>query len=139
MSHSAPGHEIPLLAKKVSIWPDAESVVSSENRVAIEISSQMLLESSTEYIMTVVKRDENTVLLGMPLYEYRCNNCDNTFDTLIRSLEGTPSVTCKLCSSADVHRLVSRFAMVGGFDDTFVSSPDASAGGCCGGSCGCRH
>lgn len=71
----------------------------------------------------------------MPVYEYRCKDCDTTFDKLVRSSDDS-SVTCKSCSSENVRRMVSSFAMVGGYDDTFTAS---SGGGCCGGSCGCGH
>ena len=75
----------------------------------------------------------------MPVYEYACHDCNARFDTLVRHRDLADSVTCKECSSANVRRLVSGFAMVGGYDDTFVPSQMASGGGCCGGSCGCRH
>jgi putative FmdB family regulatory protein len=76
----------------------------------------------------------------MPIYEYHCKECDSTFDTLVRNLGASDDVTCESCSSTNVRRLISRFAMVGGFDDTFVAGDVAgSAGGCCGGSCGCGH
>jgi putative FmdB family regulatory protein len=76
----------------------------------------------------------------MPIYEYRCTDCDSKFDALIRTQEVTTDVTCDTCSSTNVRRLVSSFAMVGGFDDTFVSRDVGnSEGGCCGGSCGCSH
>lgn len=72
----------------------------------------------------------------MPLYEFRCNECDRRFDALVRA--GQPvTVACQTCESTNVRRLVSTFATVGGFDDTFQMSESASGGGCCGGKGGC--
>lgn len=74
----------------------------------------------------------------MPVYEYRCKDCDTQFDSFVRSFDAADSVTCRSCSSGNVRRLVSTFATFGGFDDQVVQS-QSSTGGCCGGSCGCRH
>jgi len=75
----------------------------------------------------------------MPLYEYRCNECNSEFDTLVRTPAAADDVTCRTCESANVHRLVSGFATVGGYDDEYVSRSSSPSGGCCGGSCGCGH
>lgn len=75
----------------------------------------------------------------MPLYEYRCNECNTRFDTLVRSVTVAEDVACQACESKNVRRLVSGFATVGGYDDEFVPRQTASGGGCCGGSCGCSH
>jgi putative FmdB family regulatory protein len=76
----------------------------------------------------------------MPIYEYRCNDCHATFDTLVRSRDLADSVSCRECSSDNVRRLISGFATVGGYDDEFVPrQSSAGGGGCCGGSCGCKH
>ena len=48
----------------------------------------------------------------MPLYEYRCRECNNRFELLVRdSQQGV----CPACHSEDLERLVSSFA---------VSSPE---------------
>jgi putative FmdB family regulatory protein len=75
----------------------------------------------------------------MPVYEFVCRDCHSRFDTLVRSFDAAKDVTCRECSGPNVRRLVSGFAMVGGYDDPIVSSGDAGSGGCCGGSCGCHH
>jgi putative FmdB family regulatory protein len=76
----------------------------------------------------------------MPIYEYRCEDCNTRFDALVKSLAVADEVACATCSGENVHRLVSTFATVGGFDDEFTASDfKASSGGCCGGSCGCGH
>lgn len=75
----------------------------------------------------------------MPLYEYHCNDCHGRFDALV-SFSRPTEVQCRECESANVRRLVSTFAMSGGYDDQIVASEaPRSTGGCCGGHCGCGH
>ena len=45
----------------------------------------------------------------MPLYEYRCVGCGRQFELLI--LKGSPEVACPSCSSANVERMFSTFAV----------------------------
>ena len=68
----------------------------------------------------------------MPIYEYRCEDCDKPFETLVRAFR--EEVTCPGCDGASVERLLSTFAMSG-----LSSSAPSSGGGCgCGrGGCGC--
>jgi putative FmdB family regulatory protein len=75
----------------------------------------------------------------MPMYEYICRECSTKFDSLVRHRDLADTVSCPECSGSKVRRLVSDFAMVGGYDDQMVQSQSESGGGCCGGSCGCGH
>jgi putative FmdB family regulatory protein len=82
--------------------------------------------------------DHADPLLGsadtVPIYEYVCMECESHFEELVRNGE---EPDCPDCSSANVRRQLSVFAMHGGTAEqpTFRSS----GGGCCGGSCGCGH
>jgi putative FmdB family regulatory protein len=40
----------------------------------------------------------------MPIYEYRCRNCDTTFEALVRGDDG---VACPHCSSSSLEKLPS--------------------------------
>ncbi|ARU30249.1 FmdB family transcriptional regulator [Sulfuriferula sp. AH1] len=40
----------------------------------------------------------------MPIYDYRCNNCDKTFELLVRS---TTVFACPQCGSLQLEKLVS--------------------------------
>jgi len=40
----------------------------------------------------------------MPIYEYRCRNCDATFEKLVRSGD---TVTCPHCGSSSLDKLLS--------------------------------
>ena len=69
----------------------------------------------------------------MPLYEYVCQSCRQTFEAYVRKWEETPY--CPACGGAEVDKQVSSFAMVG------VGSSAGQAGGGCGcgrGGCGCH-
>lgn len=44
----------------------------------------------------------------MPIFEYSCDQCGETFETLVRSSE--QQVSCPGCSSSNIHKLVSMFA-----------------------------
>ena len=69
----------------------------------------------------------------MPIYEYLCSGCSDTFEELV-STSGADSVSCPSCGETAVTRLLSSFA---------TSRPEGvtvgGGGGCCGGSCGCGH
>lgn len=60
----------------------------------------------------------------MPLYEYRCAECDEKFEKLVRSsLSEAIEIHCPKCGSKSVSRLVSMFGSVG-------LSGASSGGGC---------
>ena len=78
----------------------------------------------------------------MPIYEYRCEPCAEEFEELVRGPDAT--VACPSCGSADVDRLLSTFAGVGGRQSGALPehprfSRPAAGGGCCGGGCGHMH
>lgn len=44
----------------------------------------------------------------MPIYEYECENCGETFQRLYMSPEDRPSeIACPECNSSDVHQIFS--------------------------------
>jgi putative FmdB family regulatory protein len=83
----------------------------------------------------------------MPLYEYRCLECQHEFEALVPAGRADQAA-CPECGVEDVRRLLSMFAaprgagQVGGASawetaGTAVGGDGASApGGCCGGACG---
>jgi putative FmdB family regulatory protein len=71
----------------------------------------------------------------MPLYEYRCHDCDLKFERYVRAWGD--AVVCPACESGSVDKLLSTFAFAGGGGSG--SSPGGGAS-CCGrGGCGCHH
>ncbi len=83
----------------------------------------------------------------MPLYEYRCAECEHEFETLVPAGRADQA-TCPSCGTDEVRRLLSLFAaprgagQVGGASAWGASGAAlggdgaAAPGGCCGGACG---
>ena len=51
----------------------------------------------------------------MPIYEYRCQECEHRFEKLILSIDREPKdLACPACGSADAQRLISRVSVSSG-------------------------
>jgi putative FmdB family regulatory protein len=75
----------------------------------------------------------------VPLYEYRCPICDDTFEARRPMAEASDPIDCPQ-GHAGSRRLLSVFASVGAAGaaaPAASSTPRPSGGGCCGGMCGC--
>ncbi|MEA3359006.1 MAG: zinc ribbon domain-containing protein [Thermodesulfobacteriota bacterium] len=46
----------------------------------------------------------------MPLYEYKCKNCGNTFEQLVFFSEKDARFDCPTCNSEETSRLMSSFS-----------------------------
>lgn len=47
----------------------------------------------------------------MPIYEFRCNNCQRRIDVFVQGFSPPTGARCTYCGSQDVHRIFSRFAV----------------------------
>ena len=76
----------------------------------------------------------------MPLYEYYCPDCRTRFSALRSMREADDPIACENCERERPARVLSTFA-IHGKGGSAVAEMDASpsAGGCCGGACGCGH
>jgi putative FmdB family regulatory protein len=77
----------------------------------------------------------------MPIYEYHCEDCGSSFETLVRA--GRDNETqCPSCNGVSISREMSVFASRGGSAEAGLNGgiPGTmrGGGGCCGGSCGCH-
>jgi putative FmdB family regulatory protein len=73
----------------------------------------------------------------MPIYEYRCESCADSFEVLTSFAERDRAQACPACSSTRTKVLVSTFATTGQADAMTADMDFSSAGGgCCGGGCG---
>jgi len=63
----------------------------------------------------------------MPIFEFRCNNCEKEFESLVFS-SGKDPVICPSCGSSDTRKLLSVFAC-SGTDKILASSGCSSHGG----------
>ena len=83
----------------------------------------------------------------MPIYEYRCANCDRSFEAFVRPSD--TSAQCPHCNGSKLTREMSTFASRASNGDSAAAVASAMAnsgtsngftggGGCSGGSCGCH-
>src|SRR6185369_8764000 len=62
----------------------------------------------------------------VPIYEYDCRGCRRRVSILVRSLSSQEAPRCPRCDSAELHRLMSRFATVKSEDARLDSLADPS-------------
>jgi len=60
----------------------------------------------------------------MPLFDYRCENCRKRFSLLVGVVAEPQEEKCPSCGSANVRRLISRFARLRSEDDMIESLSD---------------
>ncbi|NPV42185.1 MAG: zinc ribbon domain-containing protein [Anaerolineae bacterium] len=60
----------------------------------------------------------------MPLYEYQCKNCNESFEKIVRFSEAEQLPPCPNCGSTDTRKKISAAAALGG------SSSGSTGGGC---------
>jgi putative FmdB family regulatory protein len=71
----------------------------------------------------------------MPIYEYRCNECEREFEKYVQSAQA--AVACPGCQSARITRRLSVLGLRRA-GSTFATGGMTGGGGCCGGGCGCH-
>jgi putative FmdB family regulatory protein len=71
----------------------------------------------------------NPIIVGMPIYEYRCAACGKRSSSLLPSYS-SPDPACPQCGKAELKRLVSTFATVRSGDggDDFAGEDDFGDG-----------
>jgi putative FmdB family regulatory protein len=65
----------------------------------------------------------------MPIYEYRCQECGEKFEKLVRSSAQADEVECPRCHQVHVKRLLSLFGLGGvsmSGEASFASATDSS-------------
>ena len=62
----------------------------------------------------------------MPIYEYECQGCHRRVSLLVRSISQQTSPRCPGCGSAELSRLMSRFATLKSDDDRMEAAADPS-------------
>lgn len=67
----------------------------------------------------------------MPLYEYECDHCGESFELIVPMSEKDNARECPQCHQADTHRKISSIASLFGFDSGGSSSASScgSSGG----------
>jgi putative FmdB family regulatory protein len=64
----------------------------------------------------------------MPIYEYRCEECDESFEVFVRSPSRQADPTCPRCGGQKVKRAISLFG-VGGAGKSKTSAASCAPGG----------
>jgi putative FmdB family regulatory protein len=80
----------------------------------------------------------------MPIFEYKCNDCNKKFDVLHKSSANLEEVICPECKSNNNQKLFSTFSASNGSQSIDNMPPCANGncgmssmgGGCASGSCG---
>jgi putative FmdB family regulatory protein len=72
----------------------------------------------------------------MPIYEYRCNECEREFERYVSG--ASVAVECPTCQSERVMRRLSVVSRLNLGASSSVPAGGMSGGGCCGGGCGCH-
>ena len=77
----------------------------------------------------------------MPIYEYQCSDCRQTFEVRRCFSEADKPAQCLNCKSNQTQKMLSKFyAQSPGQSVSQPSGQGGCGGGCSGGSCGnCRH
>ncbi len=65
----------------------------------------------------------------MPIYEFRCNACRRRTSVFTRSIGAPVSAVCQHCGAADLHRLISRVAVLRSEDDSLSGLDESSLDG----------
>ncbi len=63
----------------------------------------------------------------MPIYEYKCRQCGDKFEKLVRSTSGEENLKCPVCQSTKVERQISLCGCLSGGDDFGGSSASSSS------------
>ena len=64
----------------------------------------------------------------MPIFEYRCRECGNDFEAIVKS--STTPMVCKSCGSKKVEKQLSVFAVAGGGSMTAKAAAEPGPCGC---------
>lgn len=67
----------------------------------------------------------------MPIYEYKCQDCGEKFEKLVRLGAMETKVECPVCHSDQVKRLISIFGHLGGMEGSTLSLGGSSASTSC--------
>ena len=59
----------------------------------------------------------------MPLYEYRCNDCQQLTSVLVRTPSANKQPTCDHCQSAKMEKLISKFSFKASWGDSLNWAP----------------
>ena len=65
----------------------------------------------------------------MPLYEYRCDDCQKVTSVLVRTMSAEQHPTCEHCQSANMEKLISKFSFRASWGDSLNWAPSRETTG----------
>ena len=74
--------------------------------------------------------------MGVPIYEFSCLGCRNTFEVFGGYASRDQKQICPQCEGTNTKPMFSTFAVMGSAETTGAST---SSGCACGGSCSCAN
>lgn len=75
----------------------------------------------------------------MPIYEFHCDDCQNDFEHLFRSMNSPAAASCPKCGGSNTHKKFSLFGFTSKGGDGTSRSRASSCASCRAASCaGCR-
>jgi putative FmdB family regulatory protein len=73
----------------------------------------------------------------MPIYEYKCEDCGNRFEKLVRRASEVEGIECPACGQKHLQQELSVFAAHANGHTKSADMPSCPKGGCCNpGMCG---
>jgi putative FmdB family regulatory protein len=72
----------------------------------------------------------------MPVYDYRCAECQKTYDVYHKGKEMMEDIVCPSCGSKNHTKLMSVPSIRMGTHTDAAGGGSCESGGCCGGACG---
>jgi len=71
----------------------------------------------------------------MPLYEFKCNQCDEFFEILVMNSKDEIEMKCPKCSSETFERVMSRTSYTMGYGNSSSSGVSTQTRTCSSGNC----
>ncbi|MEW6455957.1 MAG: zinc ribbon domain-containing protein [Acidobacteriota bacterium] len=62
----------------------------------------------------------------MPIYEYKCEDCNKKSSFLILNINNLPEIRCKSCGSSNMKKIISRVAVIRSEESRLESLADPS-------------
>ncbi len=75
----------------------------------------------------------------MPLYEFRCEKCENVIERLCRMGSNGKGLTCPTCGGSKLRRLMSVFSARSKGEGGSTAAVGSSCGSCSSGNCATCH
>lgn len=87
-----------------------------------------ILDGETERRYNKPVKSKRPRVKSMPLYEYKCSDCETRFDALRSMADADAPIACPKCTSGNTRRAISLFAAIG--SEGIIAGAGSSCGSC---------